>query len=82
MGPDGQFPYNSNLFTQCADDLGILKSGRKKVMKRAMSVYKGWRKKRDFIHLVLTKDSRLLKDVGYPPEIIEQRLKTPFWKFA
>lgn len=51
-------------------------------MTKAVSVYKGWRNKRNFIHLVLTKDARLLKDVGYPPEIIEQRLKTPFWKFV
>ena len=51
-------------------------------MNKAVSVYRGWRKKRDFIHLVLTKEARLLKDVGYPPEIVEQRLRTPFWKFV
>lgn len=51
-------------------------------MKKAVTVYRGWRKKRDFIQLVLTKEARLLTDVGYPPEIIEQRLKTPFWKFV
>lgn len=51
-------------------------------MKKAVSVFRGWRKKRDFINLVLTKDARLLNDVGYRPEIIEQRLKTPFWKFV
>lgn len=51
-------------------------------MNRAVSVYRGWRKKRDFTQLVLTKDARLLKDVGYPPEIVEQRLRTPFWKFV
>lgn len=51
-------------------------------MNKAVSVYKGWRMKRDFIQLILTKDARLLKDVGYPPEIVAQRLDTPFWKFA
>lgn len=51
-------------------------------MKNAVSVYRGWRKKREFIQLVLSKEPRLLKDVGYPPELIEQRLKTPFWKFV
>jgi hypothetical protein len=51
-------------------------------MKRAVSVYRGWRKKRDFIQLVLTRDPRLLRDVGYPPELVQQRLQTPFWKFV
>lgn len=51
-------------------------------MKTAVKVYRGWRKKREFIQLVLTKDARLLKDVGYPPEIVEQRLQVPFWKFS
>ncbi|MDI9245311.1 hypothetical protein [Marinobacter sp. CHS3-4] len=51
-------------------------------MRKAVYAYRGWRKKRDFIQLVLTKDSRLLTDVGYPPEIVQQRLSTPFWKFA
>lgn len=37
--------------------------------------------KRHFVHLVTTMDSRLLKDVGYPPELVEQKLSTPFWKF-
>jgi len=60
---------------------GTVGHKRNEVMTKAVSVYRGWRKKRNFINLVLTKDARLLKDVGYPPEIIEQRLKTPFWKF-
>lgn len=51
-------------------------------MKKVVSVYHGWRKKRDFINLVLHKEARLLKDVGYPPEVIAQRLRTPFWDFA
>ncbi len=51
-------------------------------MNKAVSVYRGWRKKRDFIHLVMTRDARLLNDVGYRPEIIQQRLETPFWKFV
>lgn len=51
-------------------------------MKKIVSVYTGWRKKRDFTKLVLSKEARLLKDVGYPPEIVEQRLRTPFWKFV
>jgi len=37
--------------------------------------------KRNFLHLVHTMEPRLLQDVGYPPEVVEQRLKTPFWKF-
>lgn len=51
-------------------------------MNKAVSVYKGWRNKRNFINLVITTDARLLNDIGYRPEIIEQRLKTPFWKFV
>lgn len=51
-------------------------------MKKVVSVYQGWRRKRDFTNLVLQKEARLLKDVGYPPEIIAQRLRTPFWKFV
>lgn len=31
--------------------------------------------------MVETLDERLLLDVGFSPEIIESRLKTPFWKF-
>ncbi|HET8800448.1 MAG TPA: hypothetical protein VFN01_04620 [Marinobacter sp.] len=50
-------------------------------MKTAATWYKGWRMKRHFVHLVTTMDSRLLKDVGYPPELVEQKLSTPFWKF-
>jgi|TARA_R110002124_G_scaffold64063_1_gene175446 hypothetical protein len=50
-------------------------------MKRAASLYKGWRMKRNFLHLVMTMEPRLLKDVGYPPELVAQRLDTPFWKF-
>lgn len=50
-------------------------------MKRAASLYKGWRMKRNFLHLALTMEPRLLKDVGYPPELVAQRLDTPFWKF-
>ncbi|WP_288074104.1 hypothetical protein [Marinobacter sp.] len=50
-------------------------------MKRAASLHKGWRTKRNFLHLVLTMEPRLLKDVGYPPELVAQRLDTPFWKF-
>jgi len=38
--------------------------------------------KRNFLHLVTTTDPRLLKDVGYPPEVVENRLRTPFWKFC
>jgi hypothetical protein len=51
-------------------------------MKKAASLYKGWRMKRNFLHLVMTMDPRLLQDVGYPPEVVETRLKTPFWKFC
>ncbi len=51
-------------------------------MKKAANYYRGWRMKREFIRLVLTKDARLLKDVGYPPEMVAQRLSTPFWKFV
>ncbi|NMT64953.1 hypothetical protein [Marinobacter orientalis] len=51
-------------------------------MSKAASLYKGWRMKRNFLRLVLTTEPRLLKDVGYPPEVVEQRLRTPFWKFA
>lgn len=50
-------------------------------MKRAASIYKGWRMKRNFIHLVTTMDSRLLNDVGFSPEVVAKRLNTPFWEF-
>ncbi|MEC7815360.1 MAG: DUF1127 domain-containing protein [Pseudomonadota bacterium] len=50
-------------------------------MKRAASLYKGWRMKRNFVHLVSTMDPRLLNDVGFSPEIVERKLSTPFWKF-
>ncbi len=50
-------------------------------MKKAASLYKGWRMKRDFLHLVHTTDPRLLLDVGISPDVVEQRRKTPFWKF-
>ncbi|WP_166263628.1 hypothetical protein [Marinobacter caseinilyticus] len=50
-------------------------------MKRAVSLYKGWRMKRNFTHLVLSLDSRLLNDAGFSPEIVHQKLNTPFWKF-
>lgn len=50
-------------------------------MKRAASLYKGWRMKRNFIHMVMTMDRRLLNDVGFSPEMVEQKLSTPFWKF-
>ncbi len=82
MGVSGRFPYNSKLHKSIIGEAGISEFKRKDVMKRAVTVYRGWRKKRDFINLVLNKDARLLKDVGYPPEIIEQRLRTPFWKFV
>jgi hypothetical protein len=26
-------------------------------------------------------DRRLLNDVGFSPELVEQKLSTPFWKF-
>jgi uncharacterized protein YjiS (DUF1127 family) len=82
MGESGQVLYNSYLHKITGGNVGIRDFKRIVEMKKAVSVYRGWRKKRDFIHLVLTKESRLLKDVGYPPEIIEQRLRTPFWKFV
>ncbi len=50
-------------------------------MKRAVTLYRGWKTKRHFVQLVMTLDRRLLNDVGFPPEIVEQRLSTPFWKF-
>ncbi len=50
-------------------------------MKRAVTLYRGWKTKRNFVQLVMTLDRRLLNDVGFPPEIVEQRLSTPFWKY-
>lgn len=50
-------------------------------MKKAASLYKGWRMKRNFLHLIHTTEPRLLMDAGYPPEVVEQRLRTPFWRF-
>ena len=50
-------------------------------MKRAASLYRGWRMKRNFMHLVMTMDRHLLKDVGISQELVEQKLSTPFWKF-
>ncbi len=51
-------------------------------MKKARAVYRGWRRKRDFVKLILTREARLLKDIGLTPEIVYQRLNTPFWKFV
>ncbi len=50
-------------------------------MKRAVTLYRGWKTKRNFVHLVMNLDRRLLNDVGFPPEIVQQRLSTPFWKY-
>ncbi len=50
-------------------------------MKRASAFYRGWRMKRNFIHLVMTTDRRLLNDVGFSPDVVHQKLRTPFWKF-
>ncbi len=50
-------------------------------MKRAVTFYRGWKMKRDFVHLVTTMDRRLLIDAGLSPDIVVQRLNTPFWKF-
>jgi len=37
--------------------------------------------KRNFVRLVENTEPRLLMDVGFPPDVIEARLRTPFWKF-
>ncbi|MBW0146166.1 hypothetical protein [Marinobacter arenosus] len=50
-------------------------------MKRAAAIYQGWRMKRNFVHLVMTMDRRLLNDVGFSPDVVHQKLNTPFWKF-
>ena len=50
-------------------------------MKRAAAMYQGWRMKRNFVQLVMTMDPRLLNDVGFSPDVVHQRLRTPFWKF-
>ncbi|MFO7527300.1 MAG: hypothetical protein R6W86_00635 [Marinobacter sp.] len=50
-------------------------------MKTAATLFKGWRMKRNFVRLVENTEPRLLLDVGFSPEVVEARLRTPFWKF-
>lgn len=50
-------------------------------MKRAVTLYRGWKMKREFMVLVTTMDRRLLNDAGISQDVVIQRLNTPFWKF-
>ncbi len=50
-------------------------------MKRAITLYRGWKMKREFVYLVSTMDRRLLNDAGLSPDVVLQRMNTPFWKF-
>lgn len=50
-------------------------------MKKAAQYFQKWRQKQIFTYMVETLDERLLLDAGFTPDVIESRLKTPFWKF-
>ncbi len=50
-------------------------------MKTASDWIKGWRMKRNFVRLVKSKEPRLLRDAGFTPDVVYQKLRTPFWKF-
>lgn len=51
-------------------------------MSTAVSMYRRWRSKRNFMHLVENKDARLLEDVGLPMDVVQKKLNTPFWRFS
>lgn len=50
-------------------------------MKKAVSLYQKWRQKQNFVHLALSMDQRLMSDIGFTHDVVQEKLRTPFWKY-
>lgn len=42
---------------------------------------RGWKSKRDFRRLVSKTEQRILQDIGITEDYVNEKMKTPFWKF-
>lgn len=50
-------------------------------MSTVTGLFAKWRQKRSFVHLAQTMEPRLMADVGFPPDVVREKLNTPFWRF-